>query len=80
MNTPVISFEADVKTLFSDSQRDCMLNARHFDLFKYEDVKKWCGKIIDRLHDGSMPDDDTAPWPPERIAVIENWRDQGYPP
>ena len=74
-----VSFEDDVKVLFSDSQRDCMLQARGFDLHKYEDVKLWCRKIISRLQDGTMPDDDTAPWPRERIAIIQSWQAQSYP-
>jgi hypothetical protein len=78
INKPV-SFEADVKVLFSDSQRDCMVEARRFDLHNYDDTKKWCSKIIARLKDGSMPDDDTAPWPADRIAIIEAWQYQEYP-
>lgn len=73
-----ISFETDVKPLFSDSQRECMLTK--FDLHKYADVKTWCKKIVIRLKDGSMPADDSAPWPAERIAIIENWKAQGFPP
>jgi hypothetical protein len=80
MMTRQISFEQDIKPLFSQSQRDCMVAARHFDLFKYEDTKLWCAKIISRLKDGSMPDDETAPWPAERIALIEDWKAQKFPP
>ena len=54
MNTKQISYEADVKPLFSASQRVCMLPK--FDLWKYEDTKTWAGKIISRLTDGTMPD------------------------
>jgi hypothetical protein len=79
MKVVPVSFEKDVKPLFSDSQRTCMMQARHFDLCSYDDVKTWCDKIIRRLKDGSMPDDDTAPWPPERIAIIENWKGQSFP-
>lgn len=77
------SFEKDVKPLFSSTQRDCMLGMppnKRFDLYVYDDVKRKCGKIISRLKDGTMPADDTAPWPPERIAIIENWKAQRFPP
>jgi len=77
-NAKVTSYQGDVKPLFSQSQRDCM--TFKFDLYSYDDTKTWCGKIIKRLKDGDMPADGTAPWPAERIAIIEAWRDQGFPP
>ena len=77
-NAKKTSYQYDVKPLFSDSQQQCM--KFKFDLYSYDDTKKWCGRIITALKDGTMPADDSAPWPPERIAIIENWRDQGFAP
>ncbi|MBR1164603.1 hypothetical protein [Bradyrhizobium elkanii] len=77
--TKAVGFEADVKPLFSDSQQGCMIRTRGLDLHKYDDVKSWCERIIARLEDGTMPDDDTAPWPEDRIAIIKAWREQGFP-
>ncbi|TFV37853.1 hypothetical protein [Bradyrhizobium niftali] len=73
-----VGYEKDVKPLFSSSQRECMLD--RFDLWNYEQTKSKADKIIQRLKNGSMPADDTAPWPPERIAIIEGWKTDGLLP
>ncbi|MFK4528058.1 hypothetical protein ABIF90_006039 [Bradyrhizobium japonicum] len=74
----MIGYEKDIKPLFSSDQRTCMLP--WLDLWNYEQTKLKVGKIIQRLKSGTMPDDDTAPWPLEKIAIIEKWREDGLHP
>ena len=73
-----VEFYRDIMRLFSQSQRDCMLVARKFDLHKPDDVKLWHKKIVSKLKNGSMPTDGTAPWPADRIALIEQWKTDGF--
>lgn len=68
MNRPV-SFALHIKPLFTSDQRNCMIKA--FDLAKYDDVKKWSGKIADSLTAKTMPADASKPWPDEWIALFD---------
>ena len=77
MNRPV-SFELHIKPLFSDAQRDCMLDS--FDLRKNEDVKSWSVRIGNVLADKTMPADETNPWPDEWIALFKRWIAEGCQP
>jgi hypothetical protein len=73
MPAPEIGFDADIKPLFREKDRDSMRNA--FDLWSYTDVKTHAAAIAERLKNGSMPCD--AAWPPERLDLLEHWVDQG---
>jgi hypothetical protein len=75
MAAPEISFDADIKPLFREKDRDSMRRA--FDLWSYADVQAHADAIAARLKDGSMPCD--APWPQERIESFEHWVRQGTP-
>ena len=77
MNTPApqISFEADIKPLFREKDRDSM--RRRFDLWSYADVQANADAIAGRLKNGSMPCD--GAWPPDRVALFERWVEQGKP-
>jgi hypothetical protein len=75
-NRPV-SYALHIKPLFSQSQRDCMLQSRKWDLFNYADVQNKAQAIYARVESGSMPDDDTAPWPDEWVALFKRWIDEG---
>ena len=70
-----IGFEADIKPLFREKDRDSMRRA--FDLWSCADVKSHADAIAGRLANGSMPCD--GAWPPERIELFEAWVEQGKP-
>ena len=73
--TIALSFEADVKPLFRESDRTSMRKA--FDLWKYDDVVKYQDAIVERLADGTMPRD--GAWPSDRVDVLRDWISQGSP-
>jgi len=74
-----VRFDAHVKGLFSDEQRNCMLVQGGWDLHKLEDVKLWHKRIVAKLSDGSMPEGGPR-WPPERIAIIKQWKEDNFQP
>ena len=77
---PVL-FTRHIQPLFTDEQRECMLEGpRGFDLHRYEDVASRAELIYGRLEDLSMPADDSGPWPPEWIAIFRRWIDEGLAP
>jgi hypothetical protein len=71
-----VSFEAHIKPLFRDQDRQSMSFA--FDLWSAGDVRTHAHDILHRLQDGSMPCD--AAWPAERVAVFERWTETGLRP
>ena len=75
MAAPEISFDADIKPLFREKDRDSMRRA--FDLWSHSDVEAHADDIAQRLKDGSMPCD--GAWPPDRVQMFEQWVDQGMP-
>lgn len=70
-----ISFDADIKPLFREKDRDSMRRA--FDLWSYADVEAHAERIAERLKDGSMPCD--GAWPSERVEVFQRWVEEGMP-
>ncbi|HEY1502397.1 MAG TPA: hypothetical protein VGF88_22665 [Acidobacteriaceae bacterium] len=70
-----ISFEQDVKKLFRSSDRDAMKGA--FDLWSWDDVKKFAAPILERIEDGTMPCD--GAWPPGQVAIFKRWVAAGMP-
>jgi hypothetical protein len=70
-----IGFDADIKPLFREKDRDSMRRA--FDLWSYDDVKSHADAIAERLENGSMPCD--GAWPRERVELFERWVEQGKP-
>ena len=66
-------FEADIKPLFREPDRDAMLRA--FDLWAYADVVAHGQAIAQRLADGSMPCD--SAWPSEQVDLFRRWLDEG---
>jgi CDGSH-type Zn-finger protein/truncated hemoglobin YjbI len=71
-----VSFEAHIKPLFRDRDRQSMSFA--FDLWSADDVRAHAHDILQRLRDGSMPCD--AAWPAGQIAVFERWTETGLRP
>ncbi|MGA7220961.1 MAG: hypothetical protein WBX38_21780 [Candidatus Sulfotelmatobacter sp.] len=74
-----VGYAADIKPLFTQSQRDCMLQRRKWDLFDYETVKKKARAIYAAVADGSMPQDGPR-WPDDQVALFKQWMDEGYQP
>jgi hypothetical protein len=77
INRPV-RFSVHIRVLFTTSQQACMVAI--IDLFNYSDVKSNAESIYARLADGSMPADDSGPWPSEWIALFRRWIDEGLEP
>ena len=75
MPSPKVSFDADIKPLFREKDRDSMRSA--FDLWSYSDVQTHSDAIAEHLKNGSMPCD--GAWPPERVELFERWVEQGKP-
>jgi CDGSH-type Zn-finger protein/truncated hemoglobin YjbI/ferredoxin len=70
-----VSYEAHVKGLFRERDRDSMRFA--FDLFSYDDVAAHADAILERLEAGTMPCD--GAWPPEQVDVFKRWVAAGSP-
>jgi hypothetical protein len=73
MPAPGISFDADIKPLFREKDRDSMRGA--FDLWSYADVKAHAAAIAEHVKNGSMPCD--GAWPQDRVELFERWVEQG---
>ena len=68
-----LRFEADIRPLFRETDRNAMEGA--FDLWKYADVVAHGRAIVQRLADGSMPCD--GAWPSEQVDVFRSWLNDG---
>jgi hypothetical protein len=64
-----VGFEADIKPLFRERDRDSMEFA--FDLWSYDDVSEYAGAILGRLRAGTMPCD--GAWPPAQVDLFDRW-------
>jgi hypothetical protein len=51
---------------------------RAFDLWSYNDVQAHQDAILQRLRDGTMPCD--GAWPPDHVAVFQQWIASGSAP
>lgn len=70
-----LSFERDIKPLFSERDRAEMEWA--FDLWSYEEVVVNAEQIHERLADGSMPC--FGSWDDSRIRLFHQWMTLGFP-
>jgi hypothetical protein len=70
---PELGFEADIRPLFRETDRNAMRGA--FDLWAYADVTANGQAIAERLADGTMPCD--GAWPSERVDLFRRWLDGG---
>ena len=68
-----LGFEADIKPLFRDKDRQAMLRA--FDLWAYSDVVGHADAIAHQLGEGTMPCD--GPWPQEQVDRFRRWLEEG---
>ena len=74
-STEPVGFEADIKPLFRERDRESMEFA--FDLWSHEDVSENADAILDRLKAGSMPCD--GAWPQAQVERFERWIASGKP-
>lgn len=74
--TSLVGFEADVKPLFREKDRDAMLSK--FDLWRYDDVKQNVDGIGAALEEQKMPCD--GAWPSEQVEIFESWHRAGCAP
>ena len=72
---PKLGFEADIKPLFRDKDRDAMRRA--VDLWSDGDVVAHARPIAERLSQGPMPCD--GAWPKERVERFQRWVEEGTP-
>lgn len=79
---------AEVKALFTQADRDKMMQISQFDLWDCADVQGWAAAILARVSDPDDPmppqpwashNGEEGPWPPERIAIFKAWMDNGMP-
>jgi hypothetical protein len=71
-----VGFEADIKPLFRERDRQSMRRA--FDLWSYDDVSRHSDAILGRLSAGTMPCD--GAWPREQVDLFERWSEGGKRP
>jgi len=71
-----VGFDADIKPLFREKDRDSMRRA--FDLWSYDDVVRHAAAILTAVRGGSMPCD--GAWPPDKVATLQGWINAGTPP
>ena len=69
------SYEAEVKPLFRERDREAMLS--QFDLWSYDDVKANAEAILGQLAGGHMPCD--GAWPEEQVELFRGWVAAGAP-
>ena len=72
---PTAGFEADIKPLFRDKDRQAMRRA--FDLWSYDDVVAHADAIEQQLSAGTMPCD--GAWPGEQVERFRRWIQEGTP-
>ena len=68
-----ISFERDIKPLFSERDRGSM--TFFVNLWSYDDVARESDAILSRLRDGSMPC--YGSWDDSKIDLFQSWVDGG---
>ncbi|WP_429933072.1 hypothetical protein [Agrobacterium vitis] len=73
-----VSFASHVKTMFSADQRQCMLG--YLDLWSHPDVSANAENILNQVSNGSMPMDETGPWPNEWVSLFSRWMSEGCAP
>jgi CDGSH-type Zn-finger protein/truncated hemoglobin YjbI len=71
-----VSFEANVKPLFREHDRQSMMRA--FDLWSYDDVRAHAPAILNQLSKGTMPCD--GAWPADQVEVFKRWTETGFQP
>jgi hypothetical protein len=70
-----LGFEADIKPLFREKDRQAMRRA--FDLWSYTDVVANADAIAAQLSAGTMPCD--GAWPKANVERFQDWIEGGTP-
>lgn len=70
-----VSFDAHIRPLFRDKDRQSM--SRAFDLSSVDDVRAHSAAILERVASGSMPCD--GAWPEDWVATFRRWTESGQP-
>ncbi len=81
MSQNYVSFDRDIKSLFTKVDRDHM--DFMFDLWSYNDVKKNADDVLDAVAGGRMPPPPPrgeGPWSPDKIDLFKRWMDGGCQP
>jgi len=73
-----VSFAADIRPLFRDSDIAAMKRARGMDLGDYGTVSARADDILDRLSSGDMPCD--SAWPDSQVDLFRRWIADGKRP
>lgn len=68
-----VSFNNHIKALFRKKDRQSMTFI--FDLWLYEDVRKYAGEILRRVENGTMPCD--SKWPGDKVELFRRWYQSG---
>ena len=71
-----VSFEANIKPLFREHDRQSMEFA--FDLWSRDDVQAHAAEILEQVSRGTMPCD--GAWPADRVEVFKRWTESGFQP
>ena len=73
-----VSYAADIRPLFRDGDIKCMAPAGvHLDDVAWMSVPDNAQHVLHAVSSGKMPPD--APWPKERVALLQQWIAAGYP-
>lgn len=73
-----LSFAADIRPLFREGDVDCMKSAGvHLDDATWMSVPANAQSVLHAVSSEMMPPD--APWPKDRVAILQQWIDAGYP-
>jgi len=76
---PQLSFDNEIKPLFTETDRDHMLFM--FDLWSYRDVKANADDVYDAVANGRMPPAQVGgPWSKDKVDLFKQWMDNGYQP
>jgi hypothetical protein len=81
-STAIVSFDRDIKPLFSEIDIDHM--SGHFDLSKFEDVRDNSQSILSHLKSTGIhmmpPASAGGPWSADKISLFEKWISDGRQP
>ena len=81
MSSAPLSYEKDIKPLFTETDRDHMNFV--FDLWSYDDVKSNATEIHASLANQTMPPPPPGglgPWSQAQIDTFKAWMDGGFQP
>jgi hypothetical protein len=73
-----VSFDKDIKPLFTETDRDHM--EFMFDLWSYKDAKSNADDIYDAVSNGRMPPQAGQQWSKDKVDLFKQWIDDGYQP